>query len=121
MRIIGKDCRLASKWYTKPTDTGLVMNFRALAPLKYKRTVVTGIVNRIFRSCSSWIYFHQGLSIAKQILLDNQYPESFYEPLILKTLQKLLIHENSDDTTDSEEEALMYRVFLRCREKITED
>ena len=31
MKITQKDCRLASKWYTKPTDTGLVMNFHALA------------------------------------------------------------------------------------------
>ena len=80
------------------------MNFHELAPLKYKRAVVTGFVHRIFRSCSSWIYFHEGLSIAKQILLDNQYPETFYEPLISKTLQKLLIQERADETSDSEEE-----------------
>ena len=121
MKIIRKDCRLASKWYTKPTDTGLVMNFHALAPLKYKRAVVTGFVHRIFRSCSSWIYFHEGLSIAKQILLDNQYPESFYEPLISKTLQKLLIQERADDTSDSEEETPTHTVFLQYRGKSTAD
>ena len=49
MKIILKDCRLASKWYTKPTDTGLVMDFYVLT-LLYKRAVASGCVHRIFRS-----------------------------------------------------------------------
>ena len=31
--------RLSSTWYSKPTDTGLIMNYHALAPKKYKRSV----------------------------------------------------------------------------------
>ena len=31
---------LSSTWYCKPTDTGLVLNFHALAPKRYKRSVV---------------------------------------------------------------------------------
>ncbi|XP_057302874.1 uncharacterized protein LOC130637039 [Hydractinia symbiolongicarpus] len=34
---------LVSKWYTKPTDTGLTLNFHALAPKQYKRSVVSGL------------------------------------------------------------------------------
>ena len=33
---------LSSTWYNKPTDTGVVMNFYALGPKKYKRNVVYG-------------------------------------------------------------------------------
>ena len=36
--------KLNSTWYTKPTDTGLVMNYHALAPKRYKRSVVSGLV-----------------------------------------------------------------------------
>ena len=42
--------KLTSTWYTKPTDTGLVMNFHSLAPKKYKRSVVSGFVHRIYRA-----------------------------------------------------------------------
>ena len=31
--------KLESTWYSKPTDTGLIMNFHALAPKRYKRSV----------------------------------------------------------------------------------
>ena len=46
---------------------------------------------------------------------------TFHEPLISKTLQKLLIQERADDTLDSEEETPTCTVFLQYRGKITED
>ena len=39
--IIRKEGQLSSIWYTKPTDTGLVMNCYS-APLKYTRSVISG-------------------------------------------------------------------------------
>ena len=63
MEIHQTQGRLTSIWYTKPTDTGLMMNFHAMAPVKYKRSVVSGFVHRIFRSCSNWINFHESLKV----------------------------------------------------------
>ena len=36
MKISRKDGKLTSTWYTKATDTGLTINYHALAPLRYK-------------------------------------------------------------------------------------
>lgn len=47
---------LESTWYSKKTDTGLLMNFHALSPDKYKLSVVSGMVHRIIRACSTWSY-----------------------------------------------------------------
>ena len=88
MKIIRTGRRLASTWYTKPTDTGLTMNFHSLSPLRYKRSTVISLIHRIFRWCSTWDYFHQSIVKAKRILKQNQYPTSFYEPIIEKTLTK---------------------------------
>ena len=82
--------KLESTWYSKPTDTGLIMNFHALAPNRYKRSVVSGFVYRIHRACSSWSYFHDSLEKAKRVLERNQYPPAFYEPLIKQTLDAIL-------------------------------
>ena len=49
MKISRLEEKLSSTWYTKSTDTGLTMNFHALAPIKYKRSVVAGLVHRIHR------------------------------------------------------------------------
>ena len=82
--------RLYSTWYTKSTDTGLVMNFLALAPMKYKRSVVCGMIHRIFRSCSNFKTLNESLNKAKLILEKNQYPKSFVDSIIKATLDKLL-------------------------------
>ena len=42
MKITNTEGKLSSTWYTKPSNTGLMMNFHALAPKCYKRPVVSG-------------------------------------------------------------------------------
>ena len=72
MLITRTNGKLASTWYTKPTDTGLTMNYLSLAPNRYKRSVVSGMVHRILRAYSTWKAVHQSLEKAKLILENNQ-------------------------------------------------
>ena len=65
MKIIHKDNKLSSTWYTKPTDTGLTMNFHAVAPVQYKKSVVTGFIHRIYNACSLWKHFHDSVQKRK--------------------------------------------------------
>jgi len=46
---------------------GLNMNYHTLAPKKYKRSVVAGLVHRIHRSCSTWLNFNESLVKAKTV------------------------------------------------------
>ena len=62
MIILNNKGTLSSRWYRKPTDTGLTLNFHALAPLKYKKSVVSSFIYRIFRASSDWTQFHACLS-----------------------------------------------------------
>ena len=87
--IVHSESELYTTWYTKPTDTGLIMNFHAVAPRRYKRAVVQGFVHRIFRACSSWKAFHDSVTRAKQVLERNQYPPEFYDPIISQTIEKI--------------------------------
>ena len=97
MCIFNNNGTLSSTWYTKPTDTGLVMNFHSLAPKKYKRSVVSGFVHRIYRACSSWSAFHSSMEKAIKILEHNQYPPDFYNPIIKSTLSKIVDSEFCED------------------------
>ena len=76
--------------------------------MKYKRSVVSGFVHRIYRSCSSWYLFHQAIEEAKDILLKNQYPPSFIDDTINNTLTKILsnVDDNSKHVNDSENESV---------------
>ena len=100
MKITRSNGTLNSTWYTKPTDTGLTMNFHAVAPLKYKISVVSGFVHRIFRACSSWKNFHTSLTKAITILQNNQYPLSFIEPIIKRTIELIITKPREETTTE---------------------
>ena len=73
MRIIHSGNNLSSTWFQKKSHTGLTMNYYALAPTKYKKSVVSALVHRIFPACSSWQHFHEGLVKGKSMLARNQY------------------------------------------------
>ena len=81
------------------------MKFYAAPPLKYKRSVVSGFVYRIYNSCSTWGYFHDSLVAAKRIFDNNQYPTNFYEPIISDTINRILIQQDlGNPTTESNKE-----------------
>ena len=118
MSIMNEGGHLSSTWYSKPSATNLIMNFHALAPLKYKRAVVTGFVHRIFRSCSNWKNFHDSLEKAKHILRMNQYPPAFYEPLIHDSLTRIVAPEQPRDKEEEPDKPFL--IFLQYRGKCSE-
>ena len=129
MLLMRNGVHLSSTWYNKPTDTGLIMNFHALAPKRYKRSVVAGFVHRIYRACSSWSLFHQSLEKAKKILERNQYPPTYYNSIIHDTITKIKNKETVDKTPETTkvsegeqtEEVSKKMFFIQYRGKMTED
>ena len=100
-------------WYTKPTDTGLVMNFHAQSPKKYKRAVVQGLVHRIYRACSTWEAFTESILRAKSILERNQYPPEFYDGIISATVEKIIMNSKAvQTTTAANEQAESEQLYL---------
>ena len=55
-----------TKWYLKPTNTGLCLSFYAVAPTRYKRNIVEGMIRRIDSTTSNWLNFSEGLEKAKK-------------------------------------------------------
>ena len=114
---------VSSTWYCKPTDTGLVMNFHAIAPMRYKKSVISGFVYRIHRACSSWSNFHDSLEKAKSILEKNQYPPQIYNLIIENTIEKLYIvsepavQQENDQPVNTQQ---CHRIVLQYRGPVTD-
>lgn len=114
---------LSSTWYNKPSDTGLIMNYHALAPKRYKRSVVSGFVYRIHRACSTWQNFHESLDKATRILERNQYPPSFYDPIIKASLDSIIIGDKQTEVPSSQSatKSEKFPLIIQYRGKCTED
>ena len=85
---------LKISWYRKKTDTNVYMNFLSLAPQSYKAAIVQGLVHRLSSISSSWEQFHSDFSTAKGIFEANQYPPSFYNPLVHWALNNVMDKEH---------------------------
>ena len=78
------------KRYKKPTDTGVVLNFRSCEPIQHKKNIVEGTVHLAFRSTSTWQNFDKALKENEIIWLENQYTESWTSKIINNALQKII-------------------------------
>ena len=76
------------RWYRKPSNTDVLMNYRSCAPLSFKRNIIQGTVHRIFNATSSWPAFDEALTTCKNVWKKNQYPEEFTDGIVLDTLEK---------------------------------
>ena len=65
--------------YRKPTHTGLLLNFFADCPLRYKTGLVRCLIHRAFHISSSWKAFCKELDNLKFMFLKNGYPIEFIE------------------------------------------
>ena len=77
-------------WYKKPTDTGIILNFRGCAPLQYKRNVIEGAIHRVFESTSTWEHFDQALEKNRKQWIENQYSKNWSDRVVFETLNKII-------------------------------
>ena len=50
MRVNHVRNKTETSWYTKKTDTGVVLNYKCESPTIYKSGIVSGFVHRIFNT-----------------------------------------------------------------------
>ena len=76
-------------WYQKPTDTGIILNFRSCAPLQHKN-VTQGTVHTVFNATSNWLAFDQALDKNKTCWTKNQYSEEWSSKTVNQTLENII-------------------------------
>ena len=81
--------------YHKPTDQGKCLNYKSECPDRYKLSVINNYLNRAYKVSSSWENFHNEILHVKQVLVNNNYPNSLVDMQIKKYLGKKVNNENS--------------------------
>jgi hypothetical protein len=116
-----EDGKIETMWYRKPTDTGMTLNFHAVAPFKYKRNVIQGLTHRIYNASSTWSNFHIGLEDGIRILNENQYPEELSRRIMKTTLDKLYTGDcGAKPIRNETEERVKKWMFLPYRGQATD-
>ena len=65
---------LTLQTYHKSTYTGLLLNFKSFTSFSYKISLIKCLIDRSFKICINWNYFHNDIENLKSNLIKNAYP-----------------------------------------------
>ena len=101
----------ASMWvYRKSTYTGVLLNFHAVAPLKWKRALISCLLHRASVICSSDYFFKLEVKKLKSLFSNNNYPLHFFNNVLSRFLES---RDQSHLDLPAEDEQSEVEVYLR--------
>ena len=93
---------LESSVWRKPTHTGLLLNYHAVCPLKWKSGLITCLLNRAETICSTESLFRSEVTKLKEMFFKNGYPAWFFNK-ILNSFYNFSQQENDQTSEDKNE------------------
>ena len=85
--------------FRKPTNTGILLNFKSVVPRIWKIGMIKCLLYRAFRLCSSWGLFHLECEKIKNLLTFNNYPYWWFENILSDFLSNYFSNEVPNATT----------------------
>ena len=95
--------------YRKPTNTGVLLNYEAVAPEKWKRSVIKCFLIRAKRISSSEELFNREIDFIRDLFHANGYPKSF----INNTVEDFFRDENKRAQVDGNEDSLIGNITAK--------
>ena len=88
--VISKcDDNFTTSVYRKDTFTGLGMRFDSFIPNSFKSNVISCLIIRAFRICSTELLFSQELEFLKSFFQSNKFPFHFINKFFKKTISNI--------------------------------
>lgn len=89
--------------YRKPTFSGIYTNFNSFIAVKYKYSLISSLLFRVYTICSDFNLIHQEIEKLKIIWLKNAFPMKVIDRLIFKFFDKLFIPKKIVQTASKKE------------------
>ena len=86
--------RIKTKVYVKPTNTGLLLHYQSHVDNRYKRSLITTMLDRACRISSDWSYFSQECDRLETVLLKLKYPRHLFNLAVKQ--YKMMLYDNID-------------------------
>ncbi|CAB4023095.1 Hypothetical predicted protein, partial [Paramuricea clavata] len=82
MEAIRTHGHIETKVYVKPTNTGLLLHYQSHVDRRYKKSLITTMLNRAFRLSSSWKHFVEECDRLKSVFANLRYPLRLVDSII---------------------------------------
>ena len=92
--------------WRKKTHTGVLLNFCAITPMKWKFGLILCLLNRIWDICSNANYFKQEVEKLKIMFIKNGYPVKVFN----SAFERFWKSKNNDAKKDSDPDAIYIKI-----------
>ena len=88
--------------YRKATNTGECLNYSSICPQRYKTAVIKNFLHRAYVICSNWDNLTAEIGRIKQLLINNNFPNSIVDATISSFISKKIEKERPINNTVGE-------------------
>ena len=81
--------------YRKASNTGLLLNFNALCPFKWKIGLVHCMLNRAYTICNDWSLISKEIDILRSVFMKNGYPRAVLDKCVNRFLNSKFTPQES--------------------------
>ncbi|KAK3727763.1 hypothetical protein QZH41_005213 [Actinostola sp. cb2023] len=104
MQLLNRSHHIETKVYIKPTNTGLLLHHESHVDERYKRGLVTTMLDRAYRLSSSWSYFIEECDRLKVMFLRLKYPHDLINTAIKRFVDAKLSQQPNMPGADEPDE-----------------
>ena len=105
VQLLNRAPRIETKVFVKPTNSGLLLHYHSHVDNRYKRGLLSTMLDRAYRLSSSWSYFTEECERLKSVFSKLKYPEHLVDSTVKNFLnlrvadQSLLRSKSTTENT----------------------
>ena len=104
--------------FRKETYTGLLLNFSAVCPMLWKRSLICCLLKRAFDICSDHTTFMKEVCTIRNIFVSNAYPVSFFHKVLQAFLMKLQNPGNANHIDNQDRYTIVLPYYGKASETL---
>ena len=114
-KLLNHAPRIETEIYVKQTNTGLLLHYQSHVDSRYKRSLLTTMLDRAHRLSSSWAYFSEECDHLKNVFAHLKYPKRLINST-MNTFLHLRIVDQQPPQTPKEPRAIV-RVVIPFKDQ----
>ncbi|XP_078366333.1 uncharacterized protein LOC144650513 [Oculina patagonica] len=114
-QLLNRAPRVETKVYVKPTNTGLLLHHKSHVDNRYKRSLLTTMLDRAHRLSSSWLYFSEECDRLNKVFSGLKYPQRLIDSTIINILNSRVADQQPSRTP--QESTAIIRVVIPFKDK----
>ena len=101
VELLNLATRIKTKVYVKPTNSGLLLHYQSHVDIRYKRSLITTMLDSAYCISSDWSYFSQECDRLEIVFLKLKYPKHLFNLAVKEFVDSKVADQQHIPSTDT--------------------